>query len=229
MEFKTECFAKQSEKKVKDAVQRAGSGCCVNSTVIRCLAHAAIRGLDGGTEIKPPEMAFQSEGYWKTLLPDEIGQDKDGTAIVGRSWVTRTETWSASKPQAFLVTRPAPAATGPDPGIVYVMRSDAHGLEIYKIGLTRRTTEERSRELSCATGVPLPFGILAQWEVGDCSAVEAEIHERLDAHRINDRREFFRLPLRTIVTVINSVVEAISRTRANQIRPLTVAAGIGAQ
>jgi len=216
VEFKTECFAKQSERAVKDAVIELGTGCCVNSTEIRCLAHGAARGLEDETEIKPPEMAFQSEGYWRTLLPGEIGQDKNGTAIVGRSWVTRTETWSASKPQAFLVRRPAPVVTGPDPGIVYVMRSDAHGLEIYKIGLTRRTSEERSRELSSATGVPLPFGILAQWEVGDCAAIESEIHQRLDAHRINERREFFRLPLRTIVAVVNSVVEASAGRRANQ-------------
>ena len=56
--------------------------------------------------------------------------------------------------------------------------------------------------------MPLPFGVLAQWEVGDCAGIEALIHERLAAYRVNERREFFRLPLRTIVAVINSVVEA---------------------
>jgi T5orf172 domain len=207
VEFKTECFANQTEKKVKEAVKELGEGCRVNSTVIHCLARST-RGVADGTEIKPPEMAFQSGGYWKPLMPSEIGQDKDGTPIVGRSWVTRTENWSASKPQAFLLTRPVPPVTGPDAGIIYVMRSDAHALEVYKIGLTRRTAGERSRELSSATGVPLPFGILAQWDVGDCAGVEAAVHEKLRAYRVSDRREFFRLPLRSIVAVINSVVEA---------------------
>jgi hypothetical protein len=100
--------------------------------------------------------------------------------------------------------------SGPDPGIVYIMRSDAHGLDIYKIGFTRRTADARSRELSSATGVPLPFGVLAQWEVGDCATIEAAIHQRLAAYRLNDRRKFFRLALRDIVSVINVVVDASS-------------------
>ena len=104
-------------------------------------------------------------------------------------------------------TRPAPVVAGPDPGIVYIMRSAAHALEVYKIGLTRRTATERAKDLSYETGVPLPFGVLAQWEVGDCAGIEALIHERLAAYRVNERREFFRHPLRTIVALINSVVE----------------------
>ncbi len=207
VEFKTEAFACQAEQKVKEAVKELGAGCRVDSVVIRCLARAT-RDLADKTEIKPPDMVFDSAGYWKMLMPGEIGQDKDGAPIAGRSWVTRTDNWSASKPQAFLLTRPAPVVTGLDPGIVYIMRSEAHALEVYKIGLTRRTSTERSKELSYATGVPLPFGVLAQWEVGDCGGVESLIHERLAAYRVNERREFFRLPLRTIVAVINSVVEA---------------------
>jgi hypothetical protein len=121
--------------------------------------------------------------------------------------VRRTENWSATKPQAFLLARPAPPVTGPDPGFVYVMRSDAHALDVYKIGLTRRTSDERARELSYATAAPLPFGVLTHWEVGDCAGIEAEIHRRLEAYRINERREFFRLPLRSIISVINAVVE----------------------
>ena len=72
----------------------------------------------------------------------------------------RTECWSASSPQAFLLRRPALAVTGPDPGIVYIMRSDAHGLDMHKIGSRGAPPSRGRRELSSATGVPLPFGIL---------------------------------------------------------------------
>jgi T5orf172 domain len=208
IEFKAECFARQSDKQVKNAINELGAACCANSTVVHCLSRAAGSPLDANTKVNPPELEFEVGGYWKELLPGEIGRDKDGTAIVGRSWVARTESWSASKPQAFLLTRSASVATGPDPGIIYVMRSPAHDPDIFKIGLTRREPEKRSRELSSATGVALPFATLAHWEVGNCSAIEAEIHNRLAAYRINDRREFFRISLQVLVRVINSIVES---------------------
>jgi hypothetical protein len=91
VEFKTTCFSSQSEKHVKTAIKELGTGCCVNSALVRCLARAVPRGLEDAREIKPPDMEFQSEGYWRKLSPGTIGQDKDGNPIVGRSWVTRTE------------------------------------------------------------------------------------------------------------------------------------------
>ena len=86
------------------------------------------------------------------------------------------------------------------------MRSGSHYTDLYKIGLTRRSSDKRAAELSSATGVPTGFEVLAQWEVGDCSLVEEKIHKRLKPLRVNKRREFFRGNLQVIVGVIDQVL-----------------------
>jgi hypothetical protein len=86
------------------------------------------------------------------------------------------------------------------------MRSGSHYVDLYKVGLTRRTSETRATELSSPSGVPTGFEVLAQWEVGDCSLVEQKIHDRLKPLRVNKRREFFRGNLQVIVGVIDQVL-----------------------
>jgi hypothetical protein len=86
------------------------------------------------------------------------------------------------------------------------MRSGSHYTDLYKIGLTRRSSETRATELSSPSGVPTGFEVLAQWEVGDCSAVEKEVHKRLKSLRVNRRREFFHGNLQIIVGVIDQVL-----------------------
>lgn len=88
------------------------------------------------------------------------------------------------------------------------MRSASHGLDLYKIGLTRREPTERASELSGATGVPTPFEVLARWEVGDVKAVEAEAHRRLKHYKVNKRREFFRAPLSTIISELDKIAKS---------------------
>src|SRR5207245_2640349 len=93
-----------------------------------------------------------------------------------------------------------------DPGVVYVIRSPAHDKDVYKIGLTRRNPAERAAEIGAATGVPLPFGVLANWTVRDCGSVEKKVHARLRQFRLSKRREFFRADLGDIVTAVQAVV-----------------------
>jgi len=95
--------------------------------------------------------------------------------------------------------------SGPDPGIVYVVRSAGHEHEVYKIGLTRRTAEARANELS-NTSAPLPFAVLAKWQVGDCSRIEQAEHRQLAAYRWNPNREFFRFSLAEIVATLQRVI-----------------------
>lgn len=70
------------------------------------------------------------------------------------------------------------------------MRSVSHHDDIYKIGLTRRTTEERAKELSGSTGVPTGFEVLFSWEVGDCAKVEQELHRRLNIFGLTKGENF---------------------------------------
>ena len=105
-----------------------------------------------------------------------------------------------------MLQRKAIRPDGPDPGVIYIQRSPALEANLYKVGLSRRDAEVRANELSSATGVPLPFGVLANWEVGDCTWVEQEVHKRLAAFRINPRREFFCAELSLITRTIQAVV-----------------------
>lgn len=64
-----------------------------------------------------------------------------------------------------------------------------------KIGMTTKHPRERMRELSASTSCPQPFEMLAFFD-SDCPArAEAEIHAALAQYRVNDRREFFDVPL----------------------------------
>ena len=86
------------------------------------------------------------------------------------------------------------------------MRSSAHGNDIYKVGLTRRSTRERAAEIGSSTGVPLPFEVLASWDVADCGKVESEVHKHLRQFRVNKKREFYRTSLSSIVATIERVI-----------------------
>jgi hypothetical protein len=67
---------------------------------------------------------------------------------------------------------------------------------LVKVGFTERPLEERLAELSAATGVPTPFVIEYSILVEDQCTAEEEIHAALDAYRVNDGREFFRVEAR---------------------------------
>jgi hypothetical protein len=207
VEFATQLASRKGEKEVRHAQRVLGNDEIAFSRHVHCLQRAA-RETDIHGVIAPPEMQFRTEGYWAPVGPGEIGQDKHGNAVVGRTWVARLETWAASNPSAFLVHRIGPKRKGPDPGIIYVMRSGGNDVDLYKVGLTRRNPDTRAKELS-GTSVALPFGVLATWDVGDCSSVERESHARLKAYRINPEREFFCARLDKIIAVVNDVVAEV--------------------
>lgn len=156
--------------------------------------------------IEPPKFTFESSGYWKPIGANEVGEDKNGNPVVGKTWVERIEKYSVKSPDAFVIKNQPNVPDGRDPGTIYIIRSPAHGNDVYKIGLTRRTTGERASELSSSTGVPLPFEVLASWEVRDCSSVEKEVHEQLRPYRLNKRREFFGISLSSIVAAVEQAI-----------------------
>lgn len=203
----------RDDKEVKEIVSELGESECTMERTVRCLPAMLEDHVASLQRINPPEMSFKSDGYWKTIGPHEVGEGKNGERLFGRTWVTRHESWSARSPQSFMLERRIEKPLGPDPGVVYVERSAAHQPDLYKVGLTRRNAEFRAKELSSATGVPLPFGVLAHWSVGDCARVEKEVHQRLAGFRINPRREFFRAELSTIIRTIDNAVKEASQTK----------------
>jgi hypothetical protein len=86
-------------------------------------------------------------------------------------------------------------------GFVYVLTNPSmKGL--VKIGLTSENTERRARALSRHTGVPTDFEIAWDELVSDCEAVERRLHQRFAEYRVHERREFFRVPLRSAIAAL---------------------------
>jgi hypothetical protein len=212
LKVSTELSTVWDDNMIQRMVKELGETKCPKHRIIRCFPSSSVIIGSPVKKIDPPQLEFKCDGYWKPIGPQEVGEGKNGEQIFGRTWVSRHETWSARSPQSFMLQRSNTKVDGSDPGIIYVQRTPAHESNLYKVGLTNRNADIRAGELSSATGVPLPFGVLASWSVGECSRVEKEVHQRLAASRINPRREFFHAELSHIVQIINAVVKEISAT-----------------
>src|SRR5579884_2843577 len=64
---------------------------------------------------------------------------------------------------------------------------------LVKIGCTTGDLATRIRDLSSATGVPLPFELFYACEVDNATIAEARLHDAFGDHRVSKKREFFRL------------------------------------
>lgn len=157
-----------------------------------------------------PNIKIETSGYWKKLPLDVLGQDKVGQPIHGRSWVEKRISWveenAKNKP---VKTSNLARSKLTNPGFIYVMRCAAHGKDIFKIGLTSRTTDLRSSELTSSTAAPDQFLVVEEWEVTDCELAERIIHQRLEQYRINPKREFFQARYSVICTVIRDVISEL--------------------
>lgn len=87
-------------------------------------------------------------------------------------------------------------------GYVYCM-SNASLPSVYKIGRTWNIAE-REKNLS-GTSIPFDYKCEFYIYIDDPRAVEAKIHNILDSFRINQKREFFRLSLKDISDVFNTI------------------------
>lgn len=89
------------------------------------------------------------------------------------------------------------------PEIVYLLTNPTMP-DLVKIG---RTTdlEARLRQLSTHSGVPVPFECFYACEVADSVKVEKALHDAFGDHRINSRREFFRLNPDRAVAILQLV------------------------
>lgn len=95
-------------------------------------------------------------------------------------------------------------------GFVYVMSNPAFRDDLYKIGMTCRSAEERRQELSNHTGVAEAYVVELSFEVANAQFAEALIHQRLKCYRSNKAREFFEISLRIAKIEIQSIVDAVN-------------------
>lgn len=92
-------------------------------------------------------------------------------------------------------------------GYIYILINPSLNDNFLKIGKTMRSPEKRADELSRSTGIPSSFIVAYEARVANPHRAEKLIHRRLRRYRVNQKREFFQLPLKHAVTVVNEVVD----------------------
>lgn len=153
---------------------------------------------------------IQSSGYWKKIPLDQIGLDKRGQPIHGKTWVNQNLSWFEAKEEDLIIEKNSDLFTGANSGYIYILRNPAMEKNIFKIGLTRNKVNDRAEQLS-KTSVPDKFYKSQEWNVKDCVRAEKEIHSRLNNFRIDPRREFFKIEYDYAIKTIKEVVDQINR------------------
>lgn len=76
--------------------------------------------------------------------------------------------------------------------------------DLIKIGRTVNL-EDRVRSLSSHSGVPVPFEVYYACLVSDSVKVEKHLHDGFGDHRVNPKREFFRINPERILSILKLV------------------------
>jgi hypothetical protein len=152
----------------------------------------------------------QSNGYWKKLLLDEVGLDKKGNSIHGRTWVNQSLSWFEAKEEDLIIEKETELYKDKNAGFIYILRNPVMESDVFKIGLTRNEVDERIGQLS-KTSVPDKFYKMQEWHVKDCIKAEKEIHLLLSDYRVDPRREFFKIDNYKAIKVIKEVVDKINK------------------
>lgn len=149
---------------------------------------------------------IKTSGYWKKINLNEIGLDKKGNAIHGRTWVNQNLSWFHAKESELIIKKEKPIFKGNNAGFIYILRNPTMDENIFKIGLTRDNVEKRANQLS-KTSVPDKFYKSQEWNVRDCVTSERQIHKLLNDYRVDPRREFFKIDYDIAIQVITQVVK----------------------
>ena len=87
---------------------------------------------------------------------------------------------------------------------VYVLKNPAQP-GMLKIGYTKLTPDERARQISSATGVPLPYEVAWAYRCFNGELLEGEVHHALSKYRVNNQREFFSIDVETAKEIISNI------------------------
>lgn len=159
--------------------------------------------------IPASSLKMESSGYWKTLPLSVSGRDRNGQVIQGKTWVTTKESWFEEHIEKYDVER-SPVRVdlvGDDSvGEVYVMRSAQHEKDVYKIGFTTKSSDERAQQLGSTSGQPDMFNVVESWNVRVPRQIEQQVHKILAEYRINQKREFFKVKYARIHETIERII-----------------------
>lgn len=161
--------------------------------------------------LKRSGLKRETSGYWKALDADSVGADKHDNVLHGKTWVTKDLTWleSPSLEQAgeLRIDVVDLGVGGAEDGWIYILRSPAHARDVFKIGMTTRSADDRAQELSASTGQPDQFLVVEEWRVTQPLAVERSIHEALGPYRLSGKREFFQLKYKDLRAMVERIAE----------------------
>jgi T5orf172 domain len=90
-------------------------------------------------------------------------------------------------------------------GIIYVLTNEAMP-GLVKIGLTTDSVESRIANLSATSGVPLPFECHFAAQIPEevnLAKLEKTLHQLFADHRINPKREFFKVEPEKVVLALS--------------------------
>ena len=94
--------------------------------------------------------------------------------------------------------------------IIYILINEAMPGYV-KIGKTSTSLEQRIKELSSSTSIPIPFSCFYACTVKDSAFVEHQLHDAFDNNRINPKREFFQIdPERVVAALKLAEIENIT-------------------
>ena len=186
-----------------------------------------------------PHYLVETEGFWRRLKNrDSYGRGPNGERMRGKTWVKSSNRWRERPfgPRTIYVKSSVAAARvtvreivestrgamnaeakarnslldhKEERGVLYVLRCITMKDEVYKVGWTSGTAEERARSLSAATGVPSSFVVVDYWPYEDAEALERNVHAVLDPYRINESREFFQANYAKIKGIIEGEIKRI--------------------
>lgn len=172
---------------------------------------ATLYGLGAGDtfELPPTDLSMETTGYWKTLPLGTAGRDRHGHVVQGKTWVTTHTSWFEGKASLSDQAERTTIETANDPaetGEIYVMRSAQHQRDLYKIGFTTKSADERARQLGATTGQPDHFAVMQSWKVRSPRLIEQHVHDLLKEYRVNGSREFFQCKYEKIRSTVEDVV-----------------------
>lgn len=85
--------------------------------------------------------------------------------------------------------------------IIYVLTNEAMPGYV-KIGRTDNNLEQRIRDLSVSTSIPIPFTCFYACTVKNAQFVEHQLHDAFDNNRTNPKREFFQIAPERVVSAL---------------------------
>lgn len=160
--------------------------------------------------INDDSFKIEKSGYWKRIGIDEVGFDKKGRKIIGKTWVERNDVYYSNKKGVTRV-KESLLFNGKNAGYLYVMRQPTQEENIFKVGLTKRNVDQRKKELS-NTSSPDNYFVITSYQTKDCVEAEKQVHAALQNYRLSSRREFFRCELRIILETCEEIVNVINKS-----------------